>query len=133
MKKRQPKEGEWIKVSNTLTGEVIVGMFISAGLEGVTLKLENGDSKTFRFLPYYDIGYLYRNWDWKLDDSEQVIWKLSSPDKFVKFEIINDEEAENVELYMYIGPNKMLLEEYSSIYSCKEHVEKIISAIKNIE
>ena len=57
MKNRQPKSGEQIKVINTLTGEVIVGKFISVGLKGVTIKLKNGDNKTFQFLPYVDIDY----------------------------------------------------------------------------
>lgn len=57
MKNRQPKSGKQIKVINTLTGEVIVGKFISVGLEGVTIKLKNGDNKTFQFLPYVDIDY----------------------------------------------------------------------------
>lgn len=58
MKNRQPKSGERIKVINTLTGEVIVGSFISIGLKGVTLELKNGDNKTFQFLPYVDIDCL---------------------------------------------------------------------------
>lgn len=57
MKNRQPKSGKQIKVINTLTGEVIVGKFISVGLKGVTIKLKNGDNKTFQFLPYVDIDY----------------------------------------------------------------------------
>lgn len=51
----------------------------------------------------------------------------------MKFEIRNDEKSENVELYMYIVPNKLLFEEYSSVDDCKDYVEKIISAIKDVE
>ena len=53
MKKRQPEEGEWIKITNELTNETIIGKFIRAGLDGVTLKLENGDIKTFQFFFLY--------------------------------------------------------------------------------
>lgn len=133
MKKRQPKEGEWIKVTNKLTNETIIGKFIRAGLDGVTLELENGDIKTFQIFSNIDIDYLYRDWDWELDDEYQEIGKVSSPDNFVKFEIREDLDAYNATLYMYIGPNKLILEEYSSTGECKDYVEKIISSIKSIE
>lgn len=133
MKKRQPKEGEWIKITNRLTNETIIGKFIRSGLDGVTLELENGDTRTFQFVSYIDVDYLYRDWDWELDDNYQEIGKLSSPDNFVKFEVREDLDAENVTLYMFIGPNKLLLEEYSSVDECKDYVEKLISAIKAIE
>lgn len=133
MKKRQPKEGEWIKITNRLTNETIIGKFIRSGLDGVTLELENGDTRTFQFVSYIYVDYLYREWDWELDDNYQEIGKLSSPDNFVKFEVREDLDAENVTLYMFIGPNKLLLEEYSSVDECKDYVEKLISAIKAIE
>ena len=133
MKKRQPKEGEWIKVTNKLTNETIIGKFIRAGLDGVTLELENGDIKTFQIFSNIDIDYLYRDWDWELDDEYQEIGKVSSPDNFVKFEIREDLDAYKATLYMYIGPNKLILEEHSSTGECKDYVEKIISSIKSIE
>lgn len=87
MKKRQPKEGEWIKVTNKLTNETTIGKFIRAGLDGVTLELENGDIKTFQSFSYIDIDYLYRDWDWELDDEYQEIGQVSSPDNFVKLNV----------------------------------------------
>ena len=63
--------------------------------------------KHSNFFSYINADYLYRDWDWELDDNNQEIWKTSSPDNFVQFEIRDDVASDGVELYMYIGPKKI--------------------------
>ena len=52
MNKRQVNPYEWIKVTNKQTNETYKGQFVSCGLDGITIVMENGKEKLFEHIQY---------------------------------------------------------------------------------
>lgn len=128
MNKRQVKPGEWVKVTDKYTNETYKGQFVSCGLDGITIVMENGKEKLFEYVQY-DADFLHR--DWQEVNHEDVVCRVESSDEFVTFEV---RKIENVyDLYMILGyDGKMLLKEFTDLEEAKEYAEKIIDSMKHI-
>ena len=128
MNKRQVKPYEWAKVTDKYTKESYKGQFVSCGLDGITLKLENGEEKLFEYVQY-DADFLHR--DWQEVNHEDVVCRVESEDEFVTFEV---RKIENVyDLYMILGyDGKMLLKEFTDLEEAMDYAEKIIDSMKHI-
>lgn len=128
MNKRQVKPGEWVKVTDKYTNETYKGQFVSCGLDGITIVMENGKEKLFEYVQY-DADFLHR--DWQEVNHEDVVGRVESSDEFVTFEV---RKTENVyDLYMILGyDGKMLLKEFTDLEEAKEYAEKIIDSVKHI-
>ena len=128
MNKRQVNPYEWIKVTNKQTNETYKGQFVSCGLDGITIVMENGKEKLFEHIQY-DADFLHR--DWQEVNHEDVVCRVESSDEFVTFEV---RKTENVyDLYMILGyDGKMLLKEFTDLEEAKEYAEKIIDSMKHI-
>lgn len=90
MNKRQVNPYEWIKVTNKQTNETYKGQFVSCGLDGITIVMENGKEKLFEHIQY-DADFLHR--DWQEVNCESVVCRVESEDEFVTFEV---RKTENV-------------------------------------
>lgn len=125
MNKRQVKPGEWVKVTDKYTNETYKGQFVSCGLDGITIVMENGKEKLFE----YDADFLHR--DWQEVNCEGVVCRVESEDGFVTFEV---RKTENIyDLYIILGyDGKMLLKEFTDLEEAKEYAEKIIDSMKHI-
>lgn len=128
MNKRQVKPGEWVKVTDKYTNETYKGQFVSCGLDGITIVMENGKKKLFEYVQY-DADFLHR--DWQEVNHEDVVCRVESEDEFVTFEV---RKTENVyDLYIILGyDGKMLLKEFTDLEEAKEYAEKIIDSMKHI-
>lgn len=128
MNKRQVNPYEWIKVTNKQTNETYKGQFVSCGLDGITIVMENGKEKLFEHIQY-DADFLHR--DWQEVNCEGVVCRVESEDEFVTFEV---RKTENVyDLYIILGyDGKMLLKEFTDLEEAKEYAEKIIDSMKHI-
>lgn len=128
MNKRQVKPGEWVKVTDKYTNETYKGQFVSCGLDGITIVMENGKEKLFEYVQY-DADFLHR--DWQEVNHEDVVCRVESSDEFVTFEV---RKTENVyDLYIILGyDGKMLLKEFTDLEEAKEYAEKIIDSMKHI-
>ena len=128
MNNRQVKPGEWVKVTDKYTNETCKGQFVSCGLDGITIVMENGKEKLFEHIQY-DADFLHR--DWQEVNCEGVVCRVESEDEFVTFEV---RKTENVyDLYMILGyDGKMLLKEFTDLEEAKEYAEKIIDSMKHI-
>ena len=128
MNKRQVKPYEWVKVIDKYTKESYKGQFVSCGLDGITLVMENGKEKLFEHVQY-DADFLHR--DWQEVNKEGVICRVESEDEFVTFEV---RKTENVyDLYMILGyDGKMLLKEFTDLEETMDYAEKIIDSMKQI-
>ena len=128
MNKRQVKPGEWVKVTDKYTNETYKGQFVSCGLDGITIVMENGKEKLFEYVQY-DADFLHR--DWQEVNHEDVVCRAESSDEFVTFEV---RKTENVyDLYIILGyDGKMLLKEFTDLEEAKEYAEKIIDSMKHI-
>lgn len=122
MNKRQVTPGDWVKATNKQTNETYKGQFVSCGLDGITIVMENGKEKLFEHIQY-DADFLHR--DWQEVNCEGVVCRVESEDEFVTFEV---RKTENVyDLYMILGyDGKMLLKEFTDLEEAKEYAEKII-------
>lgn len=128
MNKRQVKPGEWVKVTDKYTNETYKGQFVSCGLDGITIVMENGKEKLFEYVQY-DADFLHR--DWQEVNHEDVVCRVESSDEFVTFEVRKTENTYG--LYMILGyDGKMLLKEFTDLEEAKEYAEKIIDSMKHI-
>ena len=128
MNKKQVNLGDWVKVTNKHTNETYKGQFVSCGLDGITIVMENGKEKLFEHVQY-DADFLHR--DWQEVNCEGVVCRVESEDEFVTFEV---RKTENVyDLYIILGyDGKMLLKEFTDLEEAKEYAEKIIDSMKHI-
>lgn len=128
MNQRQVKPHEWVKVTDKYTKQSYKGQFVSCGLDGITLKMENGEEELFKYVQY-DADFLHR--DWQEVNKEDVVCRVESEDEFVTFEV---RKIKNVyDLYMILGyDGKMLLKEFTDLEEAMDYAEKIIDSVKHI-
>ena len=127
MNKRQVKPGEWVKATENETNKIFKGKFVEMRLPGIILEMETGEKELFA-LSHYEFDLLHR--DWQEVNHEGVVCRVESEDEFVTFEV---RKIENVyELYMILGYDITLLNEFTNLEKAKEYAEMIIDSMKHI-
>lgn len=127
MNKRQVKPGEWVKATENETKKIFKGKFVEMRLPGIILEMETGEKELFA-LSHYEFDLLHR--DWQEVNHEGVVCRVESEDEFVTFEV---RKTENVyDLYMILGYDITLLNEFTNLEKAKEYAEMIIDSMKHI-